>query len=135
LDELQTQFTEQSKRLDLNEKELLELRKFKGAFESVDDGEEQNIRLIRQNYGYQDQANTFYEYLLIKRAQSIKLTREIKSKELEANELGKKCAKLESQLAVQKDEILEAKKQLTKVKTQLLTSKATAKEPQPPNNM
>lgn len=131
LDDVQTQFQDQSKRLDLNEKELLELRKFKNAFESADDGEEQNIRLIRHNYGYQDQANTFYEYLLIKRAQSIKLTKEIKSKESEVIEVSKKYAKLEAQFLKQEEELAEVKKQLAKTKEQFaITNKKATKEPQ-----
>ena len=115
--------------------ELLELRKFKSAFESVDDGEEQNIRLIRQNYGYQDQANTFYEYLLIKRAQSIKLTKEIKSRESEASEVSKKYAKLEAQFLKQDEELADLKLQLAKAKDQIAANNKKSNRELHPQNL
>ena len=121
--------------MDLSEIELLELRKFKSAFESVDDGEEQNIRLIRQNYGYQDQANTFYEYLLIKRAQSIKLTKEIKSRESEASEVSKKYAKLEAQFLKQDEELADLKLQLAKAKDQIAANNRKSNRDLQPQNL
>ena len=96
----QGQYDEQSKVTDTLQKDILELKKFKSAFESATDGEEANYRLIRDNCDLQSQATLFYEALLMKKAQVIKLVKELKGKENELGDSGKKHARTE--LLVQK---------------------------------
>lgn len=89
------------------------LRNFKQNFD-IDDFEEKNYMVIRENYSFAEQAKLFYEALLIKRAQISKLKYQNNNLDKELEKALKTVNKLESKTSIDDNKDLKEENQKLK---------------------
>ncbi len=123
----QVQYDELSRVSETLRRDLLELQKFKSAFESNENSEETNFRLIKDNMDFENQATLFYEALLMKRAQIIKMVKELKSKDSEL-EIIKRKSKNDHLLIKQREDIESLKLEVDSLKSKIEHYKIKEKE-------
>lgn len=125
---IEKQFDSQTDLLRKLEQEVIELRKFKAVVDNGDNMEEENLRLARNHYPLNEQADLFFQTVIMKKAEIARLNKNWRRAEIEMEELRKKVVELKKDNEKKNALLQKADEEIKSMKKQKEVKRDSSKE-------